>query len=197
MTTLEKTNSENEKYGENYVKAGTVLYHGIYSEKIDIKDGKNILYFGLESLPSLAILTEHQNKREDKGRLLVFKAKEDIILASTRSIDIYFQTWLINEEDKAQLKKDFINPNNIVATTISNEVVLIFNSNEDFDRKMELIQTWEVPMEKVYDYLDTLPRFAETIFTDTDIIIKAKAMLHKMDLVNKIEDYINSILVAQ
>lgn len=62
---------------------------------------------------------------------------------------------------------------------------------------MELIQTWEVPMEKVYDYLDTLPRFAETIFTDTDIIIKAKAMLHKMDLVNKIEDYINSILVAQ
>ena len=88
-----------------------------------------------------------------------------------------------------------INPNKIVATSLSNEVVLMFDSNEDLDGQMELIQSWEIPMEKVYDFLETLQRFPQV--NDNDVITKAKALIHKMELVNKVEDDLNSIHVQR
>jgi hypothetical protein len=96
-----------------FIEKGTILYHGTFSDKIDITDGKDTLFFGLERLPATAILTEHQNKRNDVGKVFVYRALTDIEVQSTRSVDAYYMQWMTDAEDKQMMLQGKINRDNM------------------------------------------------------------------------------------
>jgi hypothetical protein len=181
------------------VKAGTILFHGTYSDQIIIDGTRNVLYFGHDDIrPSVAIITEKQHLG-DNGKIFMYEAIRDIeALHIVSGKDMYF---LRKCSDTTLLSRGFIAENDVAAIGTCDEAKIYFKNHDDFTSKLRLIKVISIDTNSLYGFIGSLELpecFSTTIYPDDTpdtIILKTKTYMCKTRNCKKIEKFIEHQII--